>query len=89
VHGAVLAELSRARFEDPSRPLPSSAQISSRLAASGIRVTPRAVDRHIDYLIDKLGLGGALEGGRRVRREVLAARAAEWSLLDADAIEAG
>lgn len=89
VHAAVLAELSLARRRDPSRPLPSSAQISARLAASGVLVSARAVDRHIDYLVHKLGLDLVVDRNGHSRREVLAARAAEWALLEPAAPEAG
>lgn len=89
VHAAVLAELSRARRQDPARPLPSSAQISARLASSGVLVSARAVDRHIDYLVHKLGIDLSTERNGHSRREVLAARAAEWALLDPAAPEAG
>ena len=88
LHAAVLRELTKARLADPEGPLPSSTQISARLAQRGIRLSSRAVDRHVDYLAAKLGMPTD-EGRRHVRRELLAAYAAEWQPADTDEPAAG
>jgi hypothetical protein len=50
-------------------PLPTSAEIASQLSARGPRVTTRAVDAHIEYVTEKLGLR------RGIGRDVLVAAA--------------
>lgn len=47
--------------------LPTSVEIARSLARRGIPITTRAVDAHIEYLVDKLGLRSA-EPATRARR---------------------
>jgi hypothetical protein len=73
---AVLQALCQPRMNGSStRPLPTSQEIASGLGCRRMRLTPRAVDAHIEYVGDKLGLG------RGIRRDVLVATAIRRGLL--------
>lgn len=50
-----------------SRPLPTSEEIAAGLRSRQVRLSARAVDAHIEYVSQKLGLG------RGVRRDILVA----------------
>jgi hypothetical protein len=52
----------------PGTRLPRSADIAAELSRRGLRLTRRAVDHHIDYLVDRLGVGAGDEPGARFRR---------------------
>lgn len=64
-------------------PLPTSQDIAARLGRRGVRLTPRAVDHHIDYLVRRMDLYP--EGGTALRRswkkEILASAALRRGLL--------
>ncbi|MFF0573601.1 hypothetical protein [Streptosporangium saharense] len=73
-------------WHGPESRLPTSGQIAAALRASGYRLTPRAVDAHIDYLLDKLGarpVTGRITG-RGWKREVLVTRAMRLGLVTFD-----
>jgi hypothetical protein len=71
-YSAVLRILCEPRLSASSAPLPTSEEIARRL---GFRVTARAVDAHVDYLIGKLGLD------RGCGRDVLVATAIRHRLI--------
>lgn len=79
IYFAVLVTLCEPRLrQSADASLPTSAEIAQRLARRGITVSPRAVDWHIEYLADKLGLRPAgLEPRPRRgwRKEAVAAAA--------------
>lgn len=65
-------------------PLPTSAEIAHRLRQRGFAVSARAVDSHIDYLIDKLRLRdpGTTGAARRTwRKETLVTTAIRRGLV--------
>lgn len=81
---AVLQALCESRLRyGPESPLPTSSQIASALCSSGYRLTSRAVDAHIDYLLDKLDVRPAtdLKAGRGWKREILVTRALRLGLV--------
>lgn len=89
---AVLVALCESRLRPPSgaaRPsdhptLPTSPEIARALARRGVAISPRAVDAHIEYLIEKLGLQSAEPAGRAKRgwrKEALAAAALRRRLV--------
>ena len=65
-----LRRLARAAGPDNSTGLPTSPEIVRILAGRGIAITSRAVDAHIEYLVDKLGLrpAGPTAAAGRARR---------------------
>lgn len=66
---AVLAALcGPVLFGGPDEPLPTSAQIAARLGLS-----PRAVDAHIDYLVEKFGIPTPVARGAGWKRRALLA----------------
>ncbi|MGH8876180.1 MAG: hypothetical protein ACRD0P_02375, partial [Stackebrandtia sp.] len=82
----VLQELCRPRLErGPGSSLPTSREIAKSLREKGHRLSPRAVDAHIDYLLDKLGARPSDDDGggnrRGWKRESLVARALRLRLL--------
>jgi hypothetical protein len=73
---AVLEALCQPRLRgSPTEPLPTSEEIVAGLRARQIRLTRRAVDAHIEYVGEKLGLG------RGVRRDILVAIAIRRGLI--------
>lgn len=89
---AVLVALCEPRLRPPSGavpasdhpPLPTSPEIARALARRGVAISPRAVDAHIEYLIDKLGIQSAEPAGRAKRgwrKEALAAAALRRRLV--------
>lgn len=72
-------------------PLPTSAEIAHRLRQRGLSVSARAVDSHIDYLLDKLRLRqprGTDETRRNWRKETLATAAIRRGLVAAEHLPA-
>lgn len=83
---AVLRALCAPRPVGPTpERLPTSAELSARLAAQGLTVSLRAVDRHIDYLVERFGLEPEeWRGfGRGWKREALAREAIRLGVLQA------
>jgi len=82
---AVLVALCEPRLRRSAEAgLPTSAEIAQRLGHRGIAITPRAVDWHIEYLIDKLGLRPGCPAGRAKRswrKEAVAAAALRGLLV--------
>jgi hypothetical protein len=73
---AVLEALCRPRLDgSPDEPLPTSYEIAVALRARQMKLTGRAVDAHIEYVGEKLGLG------RGARRDVLVATAVRRGLV--------
>lgn len=73
-------------------PLPTSPEIARALARRGVSITPRAVDAHIEYLIDKLRIQSSAPAGRAKRgwrKEALAAAALRRRLVRLDHLPAG
>jgi hypothetical protein len=65
---AVLVRLCARRLSgDVTAPPPTATEISASLEAEGLHVSPRAVEGHIDYLIEKLGLVRASSSGAKGR----------------------
>ncbi len=60
----------------PDTRLPKSADIAAELSRRGLRLTRRAVDHHIDYLVDRLGVGVGDGVGANLRRRVALVEAA-------------
>ncbi|MFI8366895.1 hypothetical protein [Streptomyces sp. NPDC085466] len=80
---AVLRALCESQHAGPGHPVPTSAAIARRLAEAGVRLSPRAVDHHIDYLVRRLRLApptGSVQ--RSWKKEVLAGVALRQGLLD-------
>lgn len=85
---AVLVALCEPRLR-PTRasaplPLPTSAELAARLRQRGLSVSARAVDSHIDYLIDKLRLRDRRTGhrpDRAWRKETLVTAAIRRGLV--------
>ena len=78
-----LRPASSARSTTPP-PLPTSAEIAHRLRQRGLSLSARAVDSHIDYLLDKLRLRpptGAGAARRNWRKETLATAAIQRGLV--------
>jgi hypothetical protein len=71
--------------------LPTSAEIARDLRRRGIPVTARAVDWHIEYLVDKLGLRPDRPGRARRswRKEALAAAALRLALVGTEHLGVG
>jgi len=83
---AVLRALCESQHSGPGRPVPTSETIARRLAESGVRLTARAVDHHIDYLVRRLGLRPAAGSVQRSwKKEVLVGVALRQGLLDVPA----
>lgn len=64
--------------------LPTSEEIAQRLCHRGIPMTARAVDWHIEYLVDRLGLrsrGPTVRSKRSWRKEAVAAAALRQLLI--------
>lgn len=83
---AVLRALCESQHAGPAHPVPTSATIADRLAEWGVRLTARAVDHHIDYLVQRLGLrplAGSVQ--RSWKKEVLVSVALRQGLLDVPA----
>jgi hypothetical protein len=80
---AVLEELCRAwRSAGEGSRLPTSAQVADRLNRRGLRLTRRAVDHHVEHLVDRLGLRERIpEKAQRGRREALVREALRLNLL--------
>lgn len=77
---AVLEELCRPRLRgEYDARLPTSNEIAGRLSTRGVPLSRRAVDHHIDYLVERLGLAGEVAGGSR--RDTLAREAVRLGLL--------
>lgn len=75
---SVLRALCAPRLVGPAAErLPTSAELSARLASQGLALSPRAVDRHIDYLVERFGLQADdwSAFGRGWKREALAREA--------------
>lgn len=85
---AVLVALCEPRLRRAvDAPLPTSAEIAQRLEQQGVVITPRAVDWHIEYLVDKLGVRpGSLRGRakRSWRKEAVAAAALRGLLVGSE-----
>lgn len=82
---AVLQELCAPRQGGGSTlPLPTSSQIAGSLQEYGIHLTPRAVDHHIDYLVQRLGVSPppGLPAGRSWKKEALVGEALRRGLLE-------
>jgi hypothetical protein len=83
----VLATLCNDRLNvDPSAALPTSVAIAKTMRERGRFITPRAIDEHINYLIDKLGLRPAGKGlaRRSWRKEALATEAIRRRIITPD-----
>lgn len=82
---AVLQALCEPRLTfGPAAALPSSSQVAVSLRRRGIDLTARAVDAHIDYMLDKLKLRtsvGHTDGRRGWKREVLVTEALRRGLV--------
>lgn len=83
VYFAVLEELCLPwQTRGQSARLPTSAEVTERLQRRGLSVSRRAVDHHVDYLFDRLGLPSVVQGGGRGRRrEALVSTAIRMNLV--------
>lgn len=80
---AVLRALCESQLAGPGHPVPTSEAIARRLAECGVRLSPRAVDHHIDYLVQRLHLSPVAGSVQRSwKKEVLASVALRQGLLD-------
>jgi hypothetical protein len=83
---AVLLALCEPRLRrGPGSALPSSSQIARSLRCLGIDVTARAVDAHVDYLLEKLHARPATAetaGRRSWKREVIVTEAIRRGFVD-------
>jgi len=100
---AVLVALCEPRLRTPagtappegSGSLPTSPEIARTLARRGILVTPRAVDAHIEYLVEKLGVRDAApataagRARRGWRKEAVVRAALREQLVRPEHIPAG
>jgi hypothetical protein len=86
IYFAVMVALCEARLRSgPGAALPASSQIATTIQRwRGVELSPRAVDGHIDYLIDKMGIRPATAetaGRRGWKREALVAAALRGGLV--------
>ena len=74
IYIAVLRTLCEARIRVPDGPLPTSHEIAHTLSEQGTRISSRAVDGHITYLLEKLAPGGSVpprRSGQPWKKEAL------------------